>query len=301
MAYEKEDSSNEGLPLYVTYAIDFINRYKSLLTHASEGDNSDKIRKTKEQGFKYIHGSDNALSNIDNDCDLTVNFKDLKYNVIYERNGEKIIDCEFPANIGLLSFSNKIDLEKELASKLKAISKELSISPPLTPTQELKPVPFSEFYIDSKGIFMTPRLKNEIVYFPNEENKNYEMLYNLDKYPIETISNIMLSGYSVNPIYIDLNLKEYGYKIQEINIALSNLVNFFLKEGCIPYWGIKSYNVDNIDAMYVWVNEAGGYLHLINLKFPVDVFQKKEKIKANLNSYIRLDNLKSLFGEDNQL
>ena len=169
---------------------------------------------------------------------------------------------------------------------------------PVREKSTLTPISFSDFYVEDKGYYITPRLKHQLVFAKSQTNPNFcVLLNNTTHYQLESIANMMLSGYSDNPHPIDLKVDQYGYKSQTVPTDLPTLYSLLSQNGAIPYWGVETYDGQIIKGLWVWINRQGGYAHMLTVTVPTKALSEDSQIEAKLHCYLRLDNLKSLFEE----
>lgn len=280
-------------------ASEFLLHYYDLLGRAGNEMVADTLRQTKERGLKYNIGNDSRFKSLTGDEDLSLSLTDGLYSAQWSRNGKLFIDCSFPSRIDLLTFTNKIELEDKMLSKLKCLVIERTVgSVPQENRSNLKKIDYSPFYVRDWGYYITPRLSHQVVYQSLDSlSDNFEMLVDSPKFTLECISNYMLTGYSPEPITINLSLDRYGYQTSDIYIDFENLFGILSSEGSVPYWGVDEYDGDRIKGLYVWLNRPGGYAHVITLDIPVKALSTSSDANAKMHSYVRLDNLKSLFEE----
>lgn len=281
------------------YALDFLQKYKELLNQPQNDTIINILRKTREDGFKYLKGNDKILKSINTDSDYSISFSDGKYNVSFLEEGIPILECQFPANYGMMTFSNKIDLEKKMASKIKNIPESFKQVTFNIPKSKLDSVEYSDLFVEDKGYYITPRLRNLVVYTALVNNSDScRLLTDFEGiYLLESIQNMMLTGYWNVPIDVNLSLSEYGYKKSHYHVPLAGLYEMLQNEGSIPYWGVDSFDGKIIRGVYVWKNEYGGFNHVMSVDIPIEIIKKGGDINASLFCYIRTDNLKALFQE----
>lgn len=284
-------------------AADFLEHYAQLIARPTDEATGDSIRRIKEDGFSYIVGNDGQMARLTGNEDFSIGLSNYLYTAKWSKGGKTVVECSFPANIGLLKFSNKINLENQLIESLTEASRQSrKDSLPVCPKDNLTRIALSEYYISDNGYYITPRLKNQIVYEPiAHDSVNCRMLIDADKYQLESLANMMLSGYSANPQNVQLQVNQYGYKNHSVEIPLANLFNLLSGEGCTPYWGVDTFDGNDVKGVYVWVNPYGGYAHLLSVNIPIDAVSTSANLKAKLHCYLRLDNLKSLFEEYDSL
>lgn len=283
-------------------ATDFLEHYVQLLkTPQKNHVVSDSIKRIKDDGFTYLVGNDNRLLNLNGTEDFSILLKDNIYFAQWNQNGTPIVSCSFPANIFLLTSSNKIYLENIMIERLRnsAIQSD-TIARPTASKSELSPISLSNFYIADNGFYITPRLKNQIIYEIDSPNSEIcQLLIDSNRYQIESFANMMLTGYSTNHQTLSIIVDKYGYKEQYVEIPLTNLFKLFEEEGCTPYWGVDTFDGQNIKGIYLWINPYGGYAHMLTVDSSIHAIKDPGTHSAKLHCYLRLDNLKNLFEEFN--
>ncbi|MDE6480191.1 MAG: hypothetical protein K2L45_07960 [Muribaculaceae bacterium] len=277
----------------------FLDHYHKLLEHSGIESVSDTIRQTRESGLKYKVGNDSRFKSLTGEEEFSLSFSEGLYSAQWRRDGKLLVECCFPSRIDLLTFSNKVELEDMMLSKLKNqdIKNEIG-SVPQEDMSKLRRIDYSPFYVHDLGYYITPRMSHQEVYQPLDSISNVcELLVNSPKYPLECISNYMLTGYSPEPIAINLNMDRYGYQTESVTIDFGKLFRILSSEGSVPYWGVEEYDGDMVKGLYVWLNRFGGFAHIITIDIPMKTLAASSKANARMHSYVRLDNLKSLFEE----
>lgn len=280
-------------------AVNFLNKYVDLLDKPQTDVVADAIRRVKEDGFRYTTGTDATLKALSGAEDFSISFDDGIYTARWVKGGKIIVSCSFPANIGLLTFSNKIDLENQLIADLSAPATDSdTIILPVRAIAKLTPVSFSDFYVEDKGFYITPRLKHQLI-FKKDGAKPDTCVLLTDSlhYQVESIANMILSGYSDNPHPISLKVSQYGYKSQAVPTSLSTLYRFLARNGSIPYWGVETFDGQTVKGLWVWINRLGGFAHMLTVTVPVKALTDSSPLEAKLHCYLRLDNLKTMFEE----
>ena len=277
----------------------FLETYVNLLKEGRTVAISDTIQRAKDNGLKYTCGNDAVMRLLTGKEEFNISLNDMIYNVEWRDKGTPIVGLSFPANIALLTFSNKIDLEKKMQNALENLPQFAAAnSIPTCSVSNLTKISLSDYYISDGGYYITPRLKNQIVYCPSSSNDSVcEMLMDSTKYKVETISNIVLSGYSPADLDFRIRLDHYGYKSTEIKVPFSQLFHMLSAEGSVPYWGTNKYDGSVVEGIYVWINRYRGYAHLMNISIPISAVTSPSIAEGNMHCYIRLDNLKTLFEE----
>lgn len=117
-------------------------------------------------------------------------------------------------------------------------------------------------------------------------------------YPVESLANILITGEIANNYNAKVRMHVYGGKYEYFTIPLNSLINYFLNEGCTPYFGLKGIfpSQDRITALYEMVNESAGYEHLMSVSFDITTLPKRKgDIEMRLTPYIPTHDIKNLF------
>ncbi len=284
-------------------AANFLQRYSEIVSLPESEENADRIRRVKEDGFKYSKGNDHTLSALPENADFSIDFNKGVYSASWTVDGKTLVECSFPAKVGLMKIENKKGLELMMIDTFRNhTSSVANCSIPTATAKDVSKIQFSDFFVKNGDSFLTSDLSNKTLFFPlNEADDVYTLVYDPGKYPLETLSNILITGYSKGDIDLDLKIKQYGYDSTDVATNLASLYNIFTQEGCVPYWGVKETTADTIKGLYLWKNNMGGYCHVVSLEVPISALSSKSKAKASLNCYVRLDNLKSIFADHPEL
>ena len=114
--------------------------------------------------------------------------------------------------------------------------------------------------------------------------------------PLQSVKNVLLTGYSEKPVTVDLTLNMYGSNRSNVKLTLQQIIEYFHKEGCRLYLGIKSYNDNNVEATLFAVNTSMAYNHTMSVVFPLSLVNGGEgTVKATLYAYTPLQNITEKF------
>lgn len=291
----------EGVKSEPKFALvcEFLDHYRNLLLAVDSQTAADTIRMAKEQGFRYIKGSDAILRSLKGDEEFSISCDDGVYSTQWRRDGRIVVSCKFPSRVDLLSFSNKIQLEDKMIRLLEGYTAvRRTDKVPTIPTSRLKKVEYSPFYVRDLGYYITPRLSHQVVYEPLEgKMEKSELVVNHAAYPLECVSNYMLTGFSPSPIEIRVDVSRYGYQNASVSLSLAELFEKLSSEGSVPYWGVDEFDGKIVKGLYLWLNQPGGFAHVLTVDIPIAGLSSSTKAKAKMNCYVRLDNLKYLFEE----
>lgn len=133
----------------------------------------------------------------------------------------------------------------------------------------------------------------------SEDSLTFELLYS-ENLPVESMANLVTGNNIDDSIDINILLVKYGYRTEQFIVPLRQWVAFCFAEGCQPYFGAISQDRDEVVCELIMHNELFGYAHVMKLTFNPEIISlNKGVMSARLNSYVPIDNLKSLFDEDN--
>lgn len=117
-------------------------------------------------------------------------------------------------------------------------------------------------------------------------------------YPMESISNLFIFPtvkHSDIGMEVTVLKHEYGEK-DVIETTVGHLLAVCENEGCIPYWGVNSFEKGHIEGTLFLVNKDCGYNHILRIQCDTDdIFSKRNRIIARASLYIPTGNIDNLF------
>lgn len=254
-----------------------------------------------EDGISFSGGEISSMPKLYNDSTLNLSINLIegkKYNVTWEKENILYFSIEFPASYDLLHGTEMSENERRLAEDLQSAPK-----PDCKPTPVTKEQLFPNFYIN---YYILP---GESYYFDNlNSNKYYELdsLFNYSpifspNYPIESISNLFITNEIDCNYDINVTLKQYGFKQAKLTIPVNNFVNYFIEQGCKPFFGLKEYTDKKIVGLLIMLNQAEGYCHTIRITADSDILEDEtsKAFQARIVSYIPISRIKTLYEEYN--
>lgn len=119
-----------------------------------------------------------------------------------------------------------------------------------------------------------------------------------ERYPIESLRNLLSVSSIQNDYVITIKINKYGFNQETISIPLSQLIDFCLQDGCIPYVGIENIEEEKIVAVLTMVQSNYGYNHVFRIEFnPKTLVCKSGVINSVAKIYIPTDSVSKLYGE----
>lgn len=149
-------------------------------------------------------------------------------------------------------------------------------------------------------------LEGEQYYFPeNNSNRYYETVDTVefklicsDRHPLYSLANLVTSTEIVNDYKVRVRLVGYDYSDRYFTMPLSEFVDYFLRRGCKPYFGVIEAGDKKITALLTMKNEKEGYCHNIRLTAPSDIIDiRGGEITARITPYIPISRILSLFDD----
>lgn len=126
------------------------------------------------------------------------------------------------------------------------------------------------------------------------------LLVSNSQYPKETIHNLLSNGLLTNDIKVNLTLRKYGFVSETFECPLSQLIDYCLEQGCVPYVGLEEDNEsEKITAYLMMVQPYYGFNHSFRFIFDKDVLEKMSgSVSATLNAFIPTHNISTIYGEN---
>lgn len=300
-----------GRDAYAQRTIDEVHRqFIKRLTIGAERDEMDgKPFRTfmKEEKIALLEGNFTLLKELcyDTTAVMSIDLMDGKrYAVRFFRDSLHSAALSYPASYELILDIKSFEMEDRLSDAVRR-----TIVPKETPFQVahelLEQMGNSPVYILSRTTYLLPELNNNR-YYVKVDDATFSLLYSED-FPIETMANLVTGNEIESGIDINFKMVKYNYRTEEFTVPLRQWITFCLNEGCSPYFGLISLDTSLATCVLVMKNETLGYIHAMKMTFdPAIISTQSDKagnrrmIRARLNSYIPIYNVKSIFQEDDE-
>lgn len=208
---------------------------------------------------------------------------------------ERYLTLTYPANFHLIAGIGMIEAEDRLYNDIRQtkVDKTEQYAPVEALMQRIGNGPV---YLLKGDIYFLPEL-NSNRYYVKDDSGHFSLLYSED-FPLETFANLTTGIELKNQYVIETKLVKYGYNVDQFTMPLQNWLAFCIQSGCTPYFGVISQKENEIIGELIMQNEALGYTHVMKLSLdPSTLKGRKGVIKARLNSYVPMSNVKALFNE----
>ncbi|WP_195531687.1 hypothetical protein [Bacteroides finegoldii] len=272
--------------------LDFIERY------ALEQDifvrEKDKVEETSKRRIVFIEGNASMLRLRTPEMPITINEKERREYSVEWGNGKQKISMIIPADYQLFTGANAIELENIFERDVCRLTSTL-IADTLPDNWKYSNISRSDnLIIASNGNYLSDMIRSDL-YLEKAPEGKLVLLINESK-PLQSVSNILLTGHSDKELPLDLTIDKYGYLKTNIEITLQQFIIYCQQENCKLYLGIKTHTNETITATLFAVNSKMAYNHMISLTFPLSILHKGEgKIKGRLYAYTPLQNITEKF------
>ena len=154
----------------------------------------------------------------------------------------------------------------------------------------------NQYILPGESFYLT-NLNSNKYYKQDRINGGYSLIFT-PHYPIESITNLFTTTEINSDHNVDVTLKQYGFKQSNLTIPTNDFVNYFIEQGCKPFFGIMEYTNKKIVGLLIMYNRAEGYCHTIRITADIDILIDETKaFKARIVSYIPISRVKSLYEE----
>ena len=258
-----------------------------------------------EEKVTFEKGSAAALKTFCTDTNLLfqTTLVDGKRHVCnWYRGQQRIVTLSYPADYHLIVGTTLEEAEDRLPKACLAPVPTSNLPPPTSdlqpPTSNLQRVDGGEavLYVLTGDIYKLPEL-NSNRYYVRDPEEEFQLLYSKD-FPLESMANLATGTEIATDIELEVLLVKYGFRTETFHVPMRQWVAWCLAEGCRPYYGVISLQGATATASLVMHNEQLGYIHLMRLTFDTALIaHRRGTIRARLNSYVPMSNVKALFKE----
>ena len=114
--------------------------------------------------------------------------------------------------------------------------------------------------------------------------------------PLESISNLFIGeAANENPgLYLTIMKHDYGEK-ELLKTNIESLLDVAEEDGCIPFWGLESFDGTKLTGSLFLYNPYQGYDHVVKIECnPVEIIEGKGEINGTAYLYIPTNNVWNL-------
>lgn len=274
-------------------ALDFVERYT--LEASLPLPRMKTLAKQLLEDDVTLHGCTLAtLPAMSTDSTLSVRVENLqgrRYRVSWLRGTENSHSIEFPLSHDLLSGCDIDENERRLPPEIMNFKTTLDLSSP----PELSIDETIGLYVTPSGNYFVDGLTSARYY--EDYEGEFEPLYDLD-FPAHTAANLFTGTDLENGFDLDVKFRKYNYMTERFTVPVSQLVGYFISQGCQPYFGVIKLAEGEIIGESLFVNERMGYCHAMKISMREhDLIDRGGVIQARLVSYIPVSKISNIFDE----
>ncbi|MCZ8372413.1 hypothetical protein O6P32_06775 [Phocaeicola sp. KGMB11183] len=274
--------------------LDFIERYALEQDVKIEG--IDKAEAASRKNVTFLQGDASLLKKITSEKMLRIKEVERRYYCVEWGEDSLRIKMNVPADYQVLVGANAIELEAIFERDLKRTS-SLLFSNKLPENWKKGSFSYSEqFCIVSNGCYLSDEIRSDL-YLNKKKDNGQEYVVLIDKAkPLQSITNILLTGCMNKDIPMMLTIDKYGYSKVKLEVSLQQVLRFFFQDGCSPYLGIKTYDGTVLTATLFALNSKMGYNHMLSLEVPMSILlEETGTIKGEVYVYTPLQNITEKF------
>lgn len=197
-----------------------------------------------------------------------------------------------PADYQLLIGANAIELEDIFEKEVKRTIPK-SCNDIINELEKIVASRAEKFWVALSDKYLSEMIRSDI--YMTEKNGKRELLIDANS-PMQSIRNIMLTGFFYKDIPMSMTLNRYGYKFSKSDITLQQFVTHSLNEGCKLYFGVKERSETCVKGTLFALNKANAYNHMLSVEFPLSILDDGTGVvKGTAYVYIPLQNITERF------
>ena len=157
---------------------------------------------------------------------------------------------------------------------------------------EAKPCNEAGIFVVEGEYYQVKSMKND--FYLQKRSGKYEILFDV-RYPLESMTNLMLNYVENNIRTLEFNHHQYGNKIESGKIPMQVVYDIFGPH-METYCMVTKIDKDIIEATLIFRNVKLNFVHMFIFKSPLhDIFQNDGTLHAELYTNIPQSDIRSLF------
>ena len=137
--------------------------------------------------------------------------------------------------------------------------------------------------------------KEKAVDRTDKTKSGFELINNPVIYPVETMANMILTGYLDNDFILDIKHIGYDFNYQNISVPLNQAIDYFKAKGCEVFFGVSEIKDDEYVCVVVLRNIPEGYCHTMRLNVNKhDLESGSGRFPVRMTSYIPISKISNL-------
>jgi len=278
---------------YAKAVYQFAESYFNLLLALAPTERSWKLEAddvtVEEGGLERLHL-------VNPETSLAVSSKGNRYRLRLSNGDFKVIQISFPMSYQLISQKSLKKLETEFLQELPTYKfQKRKDSVVIDVASLIKTAP--HLYVKKGAEYYTDAISNDLYY---TESKGVLSLACSADYLVESIANILVSEDVPCDFRLDLTVRRYGFKTDNLKIPLKQWIAYCKSKGCDIYVGMEKVGTEKLKACVFAVNDLMKYNHVMNVEFPYALLDTKEgDVRADITIFVPTHNIANLFEEFN--
>lgn len=217
------------------------------------------------------------------------------YRIRWFSGEEEMGSMKFPASYNLIRFTDQVKSYRQLVETLKELAKEERDSS--INFCGIRPDRVTNPFKRSGPTFYLRHLESS-TYLDSITGRPLWT----PEYPAESLANLFVSAYPVADIMAEIGIVAYDGKTETVRLPLHRWNALMSQTECLPYFGISEMHEGSgeVEALAVYHNADLSYIHKMEITANPDTVWDTETpatIKIRLTPYIKLHNLKDLWGQ----
>lgn len=249
-----------------------------------------------EDEINFMEGNFSSLSKLIGDTTLNLTIENLnekRYKVGWYKKEALFCSIDFPIGYDLLHGTEIVENERRIAEDIQH-APLLSVEPLSVKRELLLSTWQPNYFILPGESYYTDQLSTNR-YYEKQNDGTFQLIFNR-KYPQESLANLLTTLELKNSFQVHVRLKKYDFKEDNFKISLAQFMSFFMRQGCVPYFGVISYEETTLVCELVMRKPDEGYCHIMKVTFNVEqLLDKGGEIAVRLNSFIPTSKIKNLF------
>lgn len=276
---------------FATAAYDFAERYLTQLQKMSVAERKSQMER---DNVLITQGNIDLLNLINEQTAMNFSEKENRYIVSLMIESFLLIELSFPASCQLLTGKNLKELEADFVKGLASYNYTPSSSRPVR--KELKKLT-GDYYVKTGDTYYIEEINGNL-YF-EERNRILHPVFSMD-HPAESVFNLFLSEDTPCDVSINLTVRQYGLKREQMEIPIRSWIAYMRSQGCALYVGIEALETNAVKAYVFAVNTVLKYNHVMNVEVPNSLLNEgKGKVEGDITLFVPTHNISSLFEELN--
>lgn len=271
--------------------LDYIERYALELDVPKP--QTDPTEEASRQRIIFMEGNAAMIRQLTPQSPVTIQEKERRGYTVEWTNDRQKVCMLIPADYQLFAGANAIELEDIFERDICRIPSILMADSLPDEWNNSTLSHSDDILIASNGSYLSEQIRSDL-YLQKEADRN-RLIVDRER-PLQSVNNILLTGYFDREIPLELTIDKYGYLKSDLKITLQQFICYCRREKCKLYIGIKNRTDNQITTTLFALNTQMAYNHTISLDFPLSILRDGTGvIKGTLYVYTPLQNITEKF------